>query len=229
MHLSAVVMTRNGGRRLERLLRNLGAMADEIVVGVDEASDDESEGNAKRAGARTISIENPQGYIEPHIATLIAACSGDWVLRLDDDELISGNFRLDRLPTEAIRDFDLIGFPRAWIVGLRPLAYIGSGARRDQLVPQYRLIRRQASWTFIDRIHTPGIEMKDAFVADNAFIFHMNLLDFTNEQRRERYEFYQSVREAPWNRTYLIDPVEVVRTGQGLPLPDWMHFPSDLV
>lgn len=228
MRLSVVVITRNGCQRLTRLLRNVQSFADEIIVGVDSSSSDDSAKRAQMAGARTIMIDNPQGYIEPHIRTLVESCHGEWVLRLDDDELISTNFSISSVSSSTLQSFDLIGFPRAWIVQNEPPLYFGTGATPGELVPQYRLMRREADWTFVDRIHTPGFDMKEAFVEDSVFIFHMNLLDFTLDQRRRKYNFYQSVRDAPWNKTYLIEPAEYVRSNVTFPVTPAMHFPGNL-
>jgi hypothetical protein len=229
MKLSFMVMTLNGGWRLERLLRNVGGRADEIVVGVDAATTDDTFERARCHTPHVVTIDNPQGFIEPHIAGLFHRCSGDWVLRLDDDELISTNFQLSALPADVLERFDLIGFPRAWVVRSDPLMYIGTGRERGELVPQFRLMRRSADWQFIDRIHTPGFEMRPAHVAEDICIFHLNLLDQPYGNRKKKYDFYQSHRDAPWNRTYLFDPPELVRSGQALPCPSTMFPPTELI
>ena len=229
MKLSFMVMTRNGGWRLERLLQNIRDKAHEIVVGVDAATTDDTIDRARRYTPNVVVIENPQGFIEPHIAGLFRRCTGDWVLRLDDDELLSTNFDLDRLLAEAGERFDLIGIPRAWIVGTDPPMYIGTGREHGELVPQFRLMRRSADWAFIDTIHTPGFEMRPAFLAADVFIFHMNLLDQSWEERKHKYDFYQSHRDAPWNRTYLFDPAELVRAGKAMPLSPGMFAPIGLI
>ncbi|HEV2863943.1 MAG TPA: glycosyltransferase [Pyrinomonadaceae bacterium] len=217
MNLSLMAMTKNGSWRLERMLRSVGEKASEIVVGVDAATTDDTVQRALRYTPNVFLIDNPEGYIEPHIETLFRRCTGDWVLRLDDDEVMSENFSLDAIPAEVLDEFDLIGFPRPWVVNADPPYFAGTGRELWELNPQYRLMRRSASWSFTSLIHTPGFEMKPAYETPDMFIYHMALLDQRFEDRRRKYDFYQSHRDAPWNRDYLLDPVRLYESGQALP------------
>jgi len=217
MKLSLIAMTKNGSWRLERMLRSVGGKASEIIIGVDAATTDDTVKRARRYTPNVFLIENPQGYIEPHIKTLVERCTGDWVLRLDDDELMSTNFCLEEIQREVLDEFDLIGFPRPWIVNIDPAYYVGTGREVWELIPQYRLMKRSAPWIFTPQIHTPGFEMRPAYEVSDMFLYHTILVDQPLEVRRRKYDFYQSLRDAAWNRDYLLDPVQLFETGQALP------------
>lgn len=224
-----MAMTKNGSWRLERMLQSVIDKADEIIIGVDAATNDDTFERAKKYTSSVFMIDNPEGYVEPHIQTLFEKCSGDWVLRLDDDELISTNFSLEAIPAKVLNEFDLLGLPRAWMVNASPDFYIGTGQTRAELVPQFRLMKRSAQWNFIKRIHTPGFEMKPAFVVPDMFIYHLNLLDRPFDDRKRKFDFYQSYGDAPWNRNYLLDPKELYETGESYPCTPEMYPPTHLI
>jgi hypothetical protein len=228
--LSLMVMTKNGSWRLDRMLCSMaGKVSGNIVIGVDSATNDDTEERARRRTADVVRIRNPEGYIEPHIRTLFERCTGDWVIRLDDDELMSANFSLEGIDPTILDRFELIGFPRPWIVQRDPPLYIGTGRESGELVPQFRLMKRAAAWQFVKRIHTAGFEMKPAHVVRDMYLFHMNLVDVSIEDRRTKYEFYQSHRPAPWNETYLLDARCVAASPRALPCHPDMFPPLDLL
>lgn len=224
-----MVMTRNGSWRLDRMLCSVaGEVTGNLVIGIDGASDDDTEARAHRHTPHVVRITNRQGYIEPHIRELFELCTGDWVIRLDDDELVSSNFSMDGIAPAVLDEFELIGIPRAWIVQRDPPMYIGSG-RGGELVPQYRLMKRSAAWQFVEEMHTPGFRTKPAHLVPDVYLFHLNLVDVPLGDRRAKYEFYQSRRAGPWNETYLLDAPEVAASPRARPcLPD-MFPPLDLL
>ncbi|HMN05154.1 MAG TPA: glycosyltransferase family 2 protein [Flavobacteriales bacterium] len=86
MQLSAVIITLNEERNLDRCLRSLAGVADEVVV-VDSFSTDRTEAIAKEHGARFV-----QHAFEGHIEQknwAITQASHPWVLSLDADEALS--------------------------------------------------------------------------------------------------------------------------------------------
>lgn len=210
------------------MLRSVIANVDEIIIGVDSATSDDTVARAGKYATRLIPIHNPQGFIEPHIQILFEACTGDWILRLDDDELMSTNFNMEDLRRTVLDNYDLVGFPRPWMISRDPLLYVGTGAQ-GSLVPQYRLMRRATEWRFVTSIHTPGFEMKDAAVVSDVYLYHMNLLDFSAEARRQKYAFYQSQRDAPWNMNYLINVDERVASGDHKAVTENMYPPTELI
>ena len=84
--LSAVIITYNEEKKIERCISSLKSVADEIVV-VDSFSTDKTEEICKQLGAKF--YQHPfDGYIEQKNYALTCA-SNDYVLSLDADEALS--------------------------------------------------------------------------------------------------------------------------------------------
>ena len=88
MKLSLGILAHNSASFIERLLQAAGGFADEIVIGVDRSSTDSTEDICARYADKLFRLE-PIGTSERALAWLNDQCSGDWILRLDDDELPS--------------------------------------------------------------------------------------------------------------------------------------------
>ena len=86
MKISVAVITFNEERNIERCLKSVVSLADEIVV-VDSLSSDKTVEIAQTNGARVVS-QKFLGYIEQKNFA-IDQCSNDWVLSLDADECLS--------------------------------------------------------------------------------------------------------------------------------------------
>lgn len=84
MKLSALVVARNEAARLPRCLAAL-SFADEVVVVLDRSTD-ASAAIAQAAGART--LEGAWEVEGDRRNAGIAACTGDWVLEVDADEIV---------------------------------------------------------------------------------------------------------------------------------------------
>jgi glycosyltransferase involved in cell wall biosynthesis len=86
MKISVAIITFNEENNIERCLKSVALLADEIIV-VDSLSSDRTVDIAKANGA-TIVSQNFLGYIEQKNFA-IDQCSNDWVLSLDADECLS--------------------------------------------------------------------------------------------------------------------------------------------
>ncbi|RST88450.1 glycosyltransferase family 2 protein [Aquibium carbonis] len=117
--LSAYVLTRNSERLLEKVLRPLLAVADEVLV-LDSGSTDRTLDIARGLGCR-IEQSTFEGYgAQRQKAQWL--CSHDHVLFVDSDEIMSEAL------VEAVRSLKASGFPedayafrREWIVLGRPV------------------------------------------------------------------------------------------------------------
>jgi glycosyltransferase involved in cell wall biosynthesis len=90
MKLSAAIITFNEERNLERCLRSLVGVADDIVI-VDSYSTDRTQAIAEQFGARF--IQRPfEGHIQQKNYALNQA-QGDWILSLDADEALDETLR----------------------------------------------------------------------------------------------------------------------------------------
>lgn len=88
--LSAVIITFNEERNIERCLLSVSDVCDELLV-VDSGSTDHTVSIAQRLGARVIHHPFP-GYIEQKNYAITQA-SGDWILSLDADEALDNTLR----------------------------------------------------------------------------------------------------------------------------------------
>lgn len=86
MKLSAALITLNEEDNLARTLEPLQGLADEIVI-VDSGSTDRTLEIARAAGAKVFQ-EDWKGYVEQKNSAF-AKCSGDWILNLDADEVLT--------------------------------------------------------------------------------------------------------------------------------------------
>lgn len=89
--LSVVIATFNEVHNIERCLRSIGDIADEIIV-VDGESTDDTVNIARKLGARVISTTNKAMFhTNKQMAMDEATC--DWVLQLDADEVVDDELK----------------------------------------------------------------------------------------------------------------------------------------
>ena len=168
--------------RLVELLGLLRPVADEIVVAVDDRIGPERLERAAGLADRLIAFP----YADPmerSLAWLHALCTGEWVFRIDDDEVPSrALLDLLRAPDERLSH---VWTPRRWLWGDdRWLA-------GDPWAPdwQLRLTRRDAA-RFPGRTHIP-VRADGAHAYLDAPIYHLDLVvnDFAHRaEKAERYE-----------------------------------------
>lgn len=94
MKISVAVITFNEERNIERCLKSVISLADEIVV-VDSISSDSTVAIAQANGAKVIH-QKFLGYIEQKNFA-IDQCANDWVLSLDADECLSDDLQKEIL------------------------------------------------------------------------------------------------------------------------------------
>jgi (heptosyl)LPS beta-1,4-glucosyltransferase len=86
VRISFITFTRNSGRRLGFLLESVRDVVDEIIV-VDGYSSDDTVEIAESYGAKVFR-RRPWGHVEPDRMFALSKASYDWVLYLDDDEVL---------------------------------------------------------------------------------------------------------------------------------------------
>ncbi len=103
MTISAVIITLNEERNIERCLRSLSGVVDEIVV-VDSFSKDKTEEICRAHNARFIQ-QSFLGHIQQkNFAIDQASC--EWILSLDADEALSKELRNSILQVKSTDSFD---------------------------------------------------------------------------------------------------------------------------
>jgi len=90
-NISVAIAAFNEEKNIERCLKSVAGWTKEIVV-VDGSSKDNTRQLAKNFGARVIQANNPEIF---HInkQKAVNACSGDWILQLDADEIVSNELK----------------------------------------------------------------------------------------------------------------------------------------
>lgn len=85
--VSVCMIVKDGEYTIGKTLQTVERIADEIIIGIDEKTTDETERIAKKFGAHTFKIKSPleQGFDEARNETIKLATM-DWILWIDDDE-----------------------------------------------------------------------------------------------------------------------------------------------
>lgn len=113
MKLSVVISTYNRATSLERTLRSVSSIADEIIV-VDNESPDDTAKVAKKYKAKVVRLPNNQ-MLNVNKNAGIRKATGEWILYLDDDEVIPADLAAEivRVIREPVTDnLNVVGY---WI------------------------------------------------------------------------------------------------------------------
>jgi glycosyltransferase involved in cell wall biosynthesis len=98
--ISLLLATKNSAERLPFLLDGIRRIVDEIVIGVDDSSTDNTLEVTRGLADTYVSVKSA-GYVESFLYQLFPLCKGDWILRIDDDEFLSRQWA-----KECITDLD---------------------------------------------------------------------------------------------------------------------------
>jgi hypothetical protein len=187
-----MVLTNNGATRLGRCLQSIvdAGIAGELVVFIDDTTTDDSESIARGFTARVSRLATG-GYIESSLARMAAACSGEFVLRIDDDETLGGDWSA---PLDAGDGFACTHFlvPRRWLVPGED-CFISSAPWWPDL--QVRLLRNDPSivhWP--TEIHERTIVKGAGAVLWDRWIDHHVLIQQSRAERVRKCADYQRVR-----------------------------------
>jgi inositol phosphorylceramide mannosyltransferase catalytic subunit len=186
--LSICLITADPPARVAAILEPLRPYADEIVIAADVRVDEATLAGYDTIADKLFSIE----FIlaERHLAWLCAQCDGDWILRLDGDEVASQAF-VRRLPVMlGTRDVQQFWIPRAW------------------LYPDAEQILAEAPWSedFVNRLmrnngtlRISGLQHTDPeAVSPREYIeeplYHLDLLTTNHRERRDKVVRYEAAR-----------------------------------
>lgn len=188
--LSVCCLTGEPGPRVVASLGMLRPVADEIVVAADSRVDENRLGEYAAVADRVHRIE--VDYSERHLAWLHAQCSGDWILRVDGDEVVAPEL-VERLP-ELIADRRVVQYllPRRWL-------YPDAATWLAELPwwPDYqvRLVRNDGLLRFQGDQHTSAVPLRPARYLDLP-LYHLDLVLKSREERRDKAAVY-ATRHAP--------------------------------
>ena len=224
MSLSLGILAHNCAAYIEQLLRAGREFADEIVVGVDSSSTDSTEEICRAYADKLFRLE-PIGTSERALAWLNDQCRGDWILRLDHDELPSGGLvaALPRLMAD--RDYTHYWLPRRWVIGSDGSRWIAEPPWwPDWQLRFFRNIRSLVS--FPGHLHSDYSVLGAGGRFCEGSIYHFDLVYHSEERRRAKIAQYERI--SPGNSmAHYYFPVETVVT---LPLsahdPPWRGRPA---
>jgi hypothetical protein len=171
--------------RAATVLAPLRPIADEIVAAVDVSGGEQDLTRLGAVADRLFEIELDT-FPEPAVAWLHAQCSGDWILRVDDDEVLGASL-LEQLP-ELTRARDILQY---WIA--RRWLYPDPGHWLDEWpwFPDFqgRLVRNDAQLWFPGVCHSGVAPAMPARYLDGGLYHLVHLLSDRGERERkvERY------------------------------------------
>ena len=109
--VSACLVVHDEEALIDRCLRSLEGVVDEIVLIHDGPCSDRTLEIAEQFGARIVVGEHA-GMSEPHVPAAFALATSEWLLRIDADEFLSEGLREAMLRLAAQADVD--GWEFVW-------------------------------------------------------------------------------------------------------------------
>lgn len=168
-----MLVTLNEEHNICRAIQSVKTWVDEVVV-VDMMSDDRTVEIARSLGART--FDHPRvGFVEPARATAVGYATGDWILILDADEMISFPLSVELRQIVADNRAEVCRLPRLNFILGRPMLY---GQHAPDQDPQVRFFKKN-TLRFSDRIHSfpkpePGCRLLTVKFHGNRAIYHFH-------------------------------------------------------
>jgi inositol phosphorylceramide mannosyltransferase catalytic subunit len=186
--VSVCCLTRDAGPRVAAVLGALRPVVDEIVVAADVRVGRED--LAWYASVADIVHRIEFRWLERHLPWLHARCSGDWILRLDGDEVVGPEF-VDALPALAADPLvDQYWFRRRWLF---PDAAHWLDEPPWGADFQCRLVRRSGRLRFPGEQHTGAARSAPARYLDLPF-YHLVCLLATPSERSSKSLRYEVTR-----------------------------------
>lgn len=183
-------MTGAGPSRARAFLEQWRPLVDEIVVAIDERAHPDTASACGSIAERVYVVPAAMAHMERYLGWLHSRCSGEWILRADDDELPSEALEevLRSLLDE--REPTHYWLPRIWMHPT-PETYIAERVWLRDI--QVRLVRNLPGlWRFSGRVHS-NIEVTGAGRIVEAPLLHLALLVADLERRRAKVEAYERV------------------------------------
>jgi hypothetical protein len=229
MRLTLLIPAINGEQELARILPQLSNIGDELVIGIDDTTTDRTADVARRYTDRIYPVphEGFRGRGRPDdlnaIECLLPYCRGDWVLRVDQDETLSPQWR-DRTYVNKLLDDPAAThywIPRRLVVPSGG-EYVCSGILFPDF--QLRLYRNIPSLIqFNRRPHDPPrIAGEQRYIAD-SWIVHWDSVWHDSARRQEKIQFNRELGYAAGE----FDPPDFSRGLEEFPLrPLDFTYPS---
>ena len=196
-------------------LSPLREIADEVIIAAGGPVSEEDLCYYADVADRVFSIEFV--FVERHLAWLHAQCRGDWVLRLDGDEIPSPEMVSAIATAKDDRLVNSVAFARRSLFPTVECYIVQEPWYPDF---QVRMVRNDGSLRFSGLVHTTAERTFPARTLE-APIYHLPFILSDIEARRARGERYESQRPA------LVAPTELAANDALLPeaLPNVLTAP----
>ena len=193
--------------RARAFLETWRPLVDEVVVAVDERAHPATTAACAGLADRVYLVPAAMQHMERYLGWLHSVCSGQWVLRADDDELPGAALR-EALPA-LLKEPEPTHYwlPRIWMHP-NPATRLDEGIWQRDI--QVRLVRNLPGlWRFTGRLHS-NIEVMGAGRVVDAPLLHLALLVSDLEERRAKVARYERVQPGllhesgvPLNRVFV--------------------------
>ena len=211
MRLTLLVLSRDGEKKLARILPELRWIADELVIGVDDTTTDASAEVARQFTDRVYPVPHAgfagRGRAEDlnAVECMLPHCRGDWLLRIDHDETLSPHWHDRGYVTALLDDRYATHYwiPRRWVVppGDR---YISNGHWHPDY--QLRLFRNIPSLVNFNRTpHAPPFVAGERSYLTDSWILHWDYVWHDRRMREAKVAFYREIRSYAAEEFYLYE------------------------
>jgi glycosyltransferase involved in cell wall biosynthesis len=196
--LSTCIMTMNSAQRIRPLLEYIRRFSDEIVVGVDSKTTDDTLAACEGLADELFVIQSDALTCNAGLEPLVGRCHGDWILRLDDDEFPEPHLQSMVTGLIATERYTHYKIPRLHLSGIDPLQWINDG----YLYPDYqmRLFKNdKALLKFPGAVGHLGIECEGRKGRLNSVnLVHLNLAINPRFKREEKLGTYIKRLNGGW-------------------------------
>jgi hypothetical protein len=200
MTLSVCCLTSDPGARVAAIMRQLRPVADEIVVAVDSRVDPKRLGRYAECADRLLRYEFVDSA-EQAARSILAQCRGDWVLRIDGDEVVAPGL-IERLP-ELTSERDVSQY---WL----PCRWLFPDARHYLAQPPWhfsaaRLMRNDPATLWHGGVSHNQFEPAFPSVHLSEGFYHLSLLVHDLAYREAKVARYLSIQSAHSRRVLEVD------------------------
>ncbi len=202
--ISVIIPSLNSEKIISPLLSLITNYYEDVIVGIDSKTSDSTKKVVQKFDCRTITIKNDQNYVEGMFGSFFDSCKYDWILRIDDDELISNG--LIQYTRNKIQNnlYNVIGIHRKWcrFKNNSLESFEGPPFEMDW---QYRLFRK-SKIRLKNKIHTPGFDFDDAILLNqrDAYIIHLDWIYHSYDERLKKVEKYERIKPTTRSRHYYL-------------------------
>ena len=186
--LSVCCITSASGPFITAALAPLRDIAMEIVIAAGGPVDETDLSCYREVADRVYSIEFE--FVERHLAWLHAQCSGDWILRLDGDEIPSPEMIAEVLLALEDRQVNAVYFARRTLCPT-----IERYIAQEPWYPdfQLRMVRNDGAMRFSGLVHSSAERTLPARLLETP-IYHLPMILAGPQERRARAERYERFR-----------------------------------